>query len=134
MSAEIQVIKRDGKPEWAILPYETYIHLVEQVEMLHDIRDYDMVKAAVERGEEGLIPSEVVYAILDGGNPIKVWREHRGLTQRQLAESARISTPYLSQLESGKRTGTTEVLLAVAKALDVTLDDIVASSEELASE
>lgn len=134
MSAEIQVIKRDGKPEWAILPYETYIYLVEQAEMLHDIRDYDVVKAAVERGEEGLIPSEVVYAILDGENPIKVWREHRELTQRQLAESVGISTPYLSQLESGKRTGTTEVLLGVAKALDVTLDDIVASSEEKASE
>lgn len=55
-------------------------------------------------GEE-LIPAEVTYAILDGANPVRVWREQRGLTQQQLADAAGISTPYLSQIESGKRTG-----------------------------
>ena len=28
----IQVIERDGKPEWAILPYETYLQLVEETQ------------------------------------------------------------------------------------------------------
>jgi predicted transcriptional regulator len=72
-------------------------------ERLQDVRDYDTVKAALEHGEEELIPSEVVYAIPDGENPIKVWREYRGLTQQALAGQARISLPYLSQLETGKR-------------------------------
>jgi DNA-binding XRE family transcriptional regulator len=121
----IQVIERDGKPEWAIVPYETYLQLVEEAEMLQDIRDYDTAKAAVERGEEELIPAEVTYAILDGENPVKVWREYRGFTQQQLAEASGISTPYLSQIETNKRTGTTDVLLAIAKVLKVTLDDIV---------
>jgi len=121
----IQIIERDGKPEWAIVPYEAYLRLVEEAEMLEDIRDYDSEKAAVEGGEEELIPAEVTYAILDGENPIKVWREFRGLTQQQLAEGSGISTPYLSQIENHKRTGTPEVLLAIAKVLKVTLDDIV---------
>jgi len=121
----IQVIERDGKPEWAIVPYETYLRLVEEAEMLQDIRDYDAAKVAVERGEEELIPAEVTYAILDGENPVKVWREYRGFTQQQLAEASGISTPYLSQIETNKRTGTTDVLLAIAKVLKVTLDDIV---------
>ena len=121
----IQVIERDGKPEWAIVPYETYLQLVEEAEMLQDIRDYDAAKVAVERGEEELIPAEVTYAILDGENPVKVWREYRGFTQQQLAEASGISTPYLSQIETNKRTGTTDVLLAIAKVLKVTLDDIV---------
>ena len=43
----------------------------ENTEMLQDVRDYDTVKAALERGEEELIPSEVVYALLDGANPVK---------------------------------------------------------------
>lgn len=123
----IQVIERNGKPEWAIVPYETYVRLVEQSETLQDIRDYDSAKVALERGEEELIPSEVVYALLDGQNPIKVWQEYRGLTQQQLAEAAGISVPYLSQLESGKRKGSTEVLTAIAKILKLSLDDIVAS-------
>ena len=121
----VQIIEREGKPEWAVIPYEDYLRLVEEAEMLQDIRDYDLAKEAIERGEE-LIPSEVTYAILDGENPIRVWRRYRGLSQRQLAEAAGISTPYLSQIESGKRTGTTEVLTAIANALNLTLDDILA--------
>jgi len=36
--------------------------------------------------------------------------------------------PYLSQIESGKREGTAEVLAAIAKALGLSLDEIVMSS------
>jgi DNA-binding XRE family transcriptional regulator len=121
------LIERDGKPEWAIIPYETYIRLVEEAEMLEDIRNYDAVKAAIERGEEEVIPSEVVYAILDGESPIKVWREYRGFSQQELASAVGISAPYLSQIEAGKRTGSTEVLMAIAEALGVSLDDVVGS-------
>jgi len=121
----VQIIQKDGRPEWAVIPYEAYLQLAEEAEMLQDIRDYDVARAMVERGEEELIPSEVVYAILDGENPIKVWREYRKLTQQQLAEAIGISTPYLSQIETSKRTGTTEVLTAIAKVLKVSLDEIV---------
>lgn len=124
MKEEIQIIERDGKPEWAVLPYEEYLELIEQAELLEDIRDFDRISAEIENGKEELIPAEVVYAILDGENPIKVWREYRGMTQQQLADAAGISKPYISQIETGKRTGTTEILSAIAKALDVSLDDV----------
>ena len=124
MREQIQIIERDGKPEWAILPYDDYLQLIEQAELLEDIRDFDSISAAIERGEEELIPAEVVNAILDDKNPVKVWREYRGLTQQQLADAAEISKPYLSQIETGKRTGTTNVLSAIAKALDVSLEQI----------
>ncbi|MBC8229088.1 helix-turn-helix transcriptional regulator [bacterium] len=120
----VQIIERDGNPEWAVIPYQEYIHLIEEAEMLEDVRAYDLAIKAIERGEE-LVPSEIMYAILDGENPIRVWREYRELTQQQLSEAAGISKPYLSQIESGKRIGTTEVLSAIAKALNLTLDDIV---------
>lgn len=122
----VQVIERDGKPEWAVIPYEEYERLVEEAEMLQDVRAYDEAKKAIAEGEE-LIPGEVTYAILDGGNPVRVWREHRGLTQQQLAEAAGISVPYLSQIESGKRRGSAKVLAAIAKELGLSLDDIVGS-------
>ena len=124
MKEEIQIIERDGKPEWAILPYEEYLKLIEQAELLEDIHDFDQISAAIERGEEELIPAEVVNAIIDGKNPIKVWREYRSLTQQELANIVGISKPYLSQLETGKRTGTTEVLSAIAKALDVSMERV----------
>ena len=122
----VQVIEKDGKPEWAVLPYEAYERLVEEAEMLRDVRAYDDAKKAIDAGEE-LIPAKVTYAILDGENPVRVWREYRGLTQQQLAGAAGISIPYLSQIESGKRKGTAEVLAAIAQALRLSLDDLVTS-------
>jgi len=124
----VQVIERNGKPEWAVLPYEVYLQLVEQADMLQDLRDYDRIKAAVESGEEETVPAEVVYALLDGENPVKVWREYRNLTQKQLAEAAGISVPYLSQIESGRRRASTRVLSAIARILQVTLDDLISGT------
>ena len=126
----VQIIEKNGRPEWAVLPYEEYQRLVAEAEMLQDMRDYDEVKLALASGTEELIPSEVTYALLDGANPIRVWREYRGLTQQQVAEAAGISKPYLSQLESGQRKGTAEVLAAVARALNVSLDDLVMPETE----
>jgi len=122
----VQVIEKDGKPEWAVLPYEEYERLVQEAEMLQDVRAYDEARQAVAAGEE-LVPSEVTYAILDGGNPIRAWREHRGLSRKQLAEASGLSTPYLSQIESGKRKASPEALAAIAKELGLALDDIMDS-------
>jgi DNA-binding XRE family transcriptional regulator len=120
----VQIIEKEGKPEWAVMPYELYLQLQEELEMLEDIRDYDEAMRAIAAGEE-VVPGRVVYAILDGENPVKVWRKYRGLTQQQLAEAAGISASYLSQIESGKRTGSAEVLAAIAKALRLTIDDLL---------
>ncbi|MGC9397353.1 MAG: helix-turn-helix domain-containing protein [Anaerolineae bacterium] len=97
---------------------------MEDAEMLQDIQDYDAAKQAIAEGEE-LIPSEVVCALVDGENPIRVWREYRRMTQAHLAKVAEISVPYLSQLESGKHKGSADVLLVIAKGLDLTLDDLI---------
>ena len=93
-------------------------------EMLQDIQDYDAAKAALVRGDEELVPGELVDALLDGENPIKVWRTYRSMTRRQLAEQVGISVPYLAQLETNKRHGSLEILAAIARALNVTIEDL----------
>jgi DNA-binding XRE family transcriptional regulator len=123
----VQIINQGDKPEWAVVPYEDYLQLVENSELLQDIQDYDSAKAALERGDGELIPSEVVYAILNGENPIRVWREHRQMSQRETAEQAGISVPYLSQLETNRRKGSLDVLSAIAKVLQASLENIVPS-------
>ncbi len=120
----VQLIEKNGRPEWAVIPYDEYQRLLEDAEMLQDIQAFDEAKLSMERGE-ALIPGEVTFGILDGKSPIRAWREFRGMTQQQVAEKAGISKPYLSQLESGHRRGTTEVLGAVARALGVSLDYLV---------
>lgn len=121
----VQVIERNGKPEWAVLPYEEYLQLIEQAEMLQDIQEYDRAKAAVESGEEEVLPAGVVFALVDGENPVKVWREYRKWTQSQLAEAVGISVPFLSQIETGKRKASTKVMAGLAKILRVAVDDLI---------
>lgn len=122
--SDVQLIMKEGQPQYAVLPYDLYAQLVEDADMLQAIRDYDEAKLALADGEE-LIPAEVPYAIMDGANPVKVWREYHGLSQQDLAQAAGISASYLSQIETGKREGTTTVLQAIARALNLTLDDVV---------
>ena len=109
-----------------MIPYEEVKRLVEESEMLQDVQAYDEARRSLAAGEE-LVPAEVTYAILDGTHPIRAWHEHRGLTQHRVADAAGISVPYLSQIESGQRQGSTEVLAAVARALGLALDDILSS-------
>ncbi len=122
--SDIQIIRKDGQPEWAVVPFKDYQKLIRDSEMLMDVKAYDDAKKAIAEGEE-VIPSEVTFRIIDGGNPIKVWREYRTLTQKQLADKVGISKAYLSQIESGKRKGAMEVLASIAEALGLLLDDII---------
>jgi transcriptional regulator with XRE-family HTH domain len=48
---------------------------------------------------------------------LREWRLHRGYTQDRLAELAEISKPYLSQLETGKRQYSQDLLEHLADAL-----------------
>jgi len=51
-----------------------------------------------------------------------VLREHRGLTQAQLGESIGSDRLYISQLETGVRGGSVDMLSRIAAALDVPID------------
>jgi DNA-binding Xre family transcriptional regulator len=70
------------------------------------------------------VPIGVVDRLIARENPVRVWREHRGHSLRQLAERAGIGIGYLSQIENGERKGTVETLKKIAAALDVDLDDL----------
>ena len=84
---------------------------------LADVLAYDEAKARLASGDDELVPSAVVDAILAGENPIRVWRQHRGLGLGELAGAALLSQAYLSQIETGKRQGQAETLKRIASAL-----------------
>jgi len=48
----VQIIKRDGTPEWAVIPYVDYLRLLEKAEILQDVRDYDLAIDAITSGDE----------------------------------------------------------------------------------
>lgn len=64
-------------------------------------------------------PDKLAAALLDGLHPIKVFREHRAMTQAQLAAAIGTSPVYISQIERGERRAGRKLLLKLAKALNV---------------
>ncbi len=107
-----------------MIPYDEYERLRDEAELAEDA---ELARKAFERDEERF-PIELVDRLLADESPVKVFREYRGMTRRELAAKAGINTAYLSQIETGKRGGSTKVLRAVAKALAVDLDDIVSAA------
>ena len=64
--------------------------------------------------------------VLDGVGPrLRALRKQRGLTLSGLGETTGISLSTLSRLESGRRKPTLELLLPLARAYDVPLDDLL---------
>jgi DNA-binding XRE family transcriptional regulator len=119
---KVQIIEKNGLPEFAVIPYEDYQHFLELLEDEADARAVAEFHEAYSAGREFLVPDEIVRRELAGESALKLWREHRGLTQQELANLAGISKPYLSQIETGKRQGTVETLSSLARSLDVPLD------------
>lgn len=125
-----QIISKDGKPEYAVVPYNDYQKLLANAEMLVDLIAYDAAKRALASGEEELIPAVVVDRLLDGDNPIRVWREFRGLTSAQLAAACGVSAAAISQLEAGKRRPSVALLKKLAAALCVDLEQLAGDHDE----
>ncbi|MGB5562802.1 MAG: helix-turn-helix transcriptional regulator [Sedimenticolaceae bacterium] len=121
----VQIIKNNGQPEYAVVPIADYEELLKKAEMLDDVAAYDRAKAELANGEDELVPAELADAILDGKNPVKIWRQYRELSQVELSGRIGKSQAYLAQIENGKREGTIAVYRAIAQALNVDLDDIV---------
>jgi antitoxin component HigA of HigAB toxin-antitoxin module len=120
--SDVQVIEKDGKPVFYVLPAALWELVREAVENAEDVAAYDRAKAA----DDGVtFPAAVAHAIADGASPLKAWREHKGLTVQALADAAGVSKPYVSQIEGGKRTGTAATLARLAQALGVPVGALV---------
>ncbi|MFG6401233.1 helix-turn-helix domain-containing protein [Microbacterium sp. P04] len=59
------------------------------------------------------------------GPRLKSWREKRSMTLAELSETTGISSSTLSRLEAGKRAPNLELVVPIARALRLELDDIV---------
>jgi len=57
-----------------------------------------------------LIPKEMVDRIIAGENALRVLRKWRGKTQLYISHKTSLGQGYISDLESGRRKGTTAAL------------------------
>jgi DNA-binding XRE family transcriptional regulator len=119
--ATMQTITTPNGETLVILPLADYEALLDQADIARALK----VVANIAAGRDELVPAAIVDRILDGENKVRVWRSHRGLSARELAEAAGLSAPYISEIESGKKEGSIAGMKKIAAALRVDLDDLV---------
>lgn len=110
--------------------WESLIELLEDAE--------DMAAVVARRAEEGAagrdparrdyLTGDELRRLLDWESPLKLWREKRGLSQRDLARAAGVSPSYLAEIETGRKPGSAEALLNLAHALEVPMERLLSSN------
>ena len=112
---DVQRITTPSGEEMVILPARDFEALVAA-------RDHAAAMAAYRRGEDEGVTEAEMDAYLAAATPLAFWRGKRGLTQAALAG---ISQPYLAQLETGGRKGSLGTYRALARGLDIALQDLI---------
>ena len=105
-----------------ILSRKEYDRLVSSA--TEDAADATIARKAILRNEETLSILEM-DELLAAKTPLAFWRKKRGVTQTDLAKAADIAQGFLSEIESGFKTGDVTVLQRIAAALEISLLDLV---------
>jgi ribosome-binding protein aMBF1 (putative translation factor) len=100
---------------------------------MEDIEDREAMAAVLayedQVGEEvarrDCLTSDELRRILADESPVKVWREKRGLSQRELAEKAVVSASYLAEIETGKKPGSAEALRKLSRVLAISMENLM---------
>lgn len=126
----LHVLETDGKPAFVVLPYDEYRALLELVEDLDDAAALTRFATRHDEGAEATVPAQVIDRLLAGEPPLRVWREHRGMTGVQLAAAVAVTPAHISKLETGKAEPSLSLLRRLARALDVELELLVGTRED----
>jgi hypothetical protein len=123
--SEPQIIRTPNGEELVVLSRAEYEALLErsdhEAEDAEDAAIYDARKAELAAGGV-VLPPAVSAAILRGDSRLKAVRNWRDETQLHLSFKTGIGQGYLSDLETGRRTGTPETIAKLAQALNVPVE------------
>ncbi|HEY5225111.1 MAG TPA: helix-turn-helix transcriptional regulator [Microbacteriaceae bacterium] len=63
------------------------------------------------------------------GSALRRMRLQRGLTLRQLSDRSRVSLPYLSEIERGRKEASSEILSTICLVLGVSVPDLLRATD-----
>jgi len=119
----VQIIEHNGVPEYAVIPFAEWQAITDRLEEMEDIADARVISATIAAGEE-TFPHDFSKRLSAGDAPLKVWREYRGFTLDALGKNCGVTAAALSQIETGKRSPSVELLSKLARALNCDMDDL----------
>jgi DNA-binding XRE family transcriptional regulator len=117
--------------ETVTLRRSDYEALIERLEDVADIAALDDLKARLvsENALVDYLPAELVERLIGGESPVRIWREHRGLSAQALARIAKLTPSYVSEIETGRKPGSLNAMAKIARALGVSLEDLVREAD-----
>ncbi|WP_166359053.1 helix-turn-helix domain-containing protein [Pseudomonas akapageensis] len=105
----IQVISRDGQPEYAVVPWAQYQALLRAAgQPEHSVSESSPTPSAIPAATE-----------LPGLESLQPLREAKGLAIESLARTVGISPSYLAMIESGERVPDAAIRRSLAWELGV---------------
>ncbi|GAA0585654.1 helix-turn-helix transcriptional regulator [Caenispirillum bisanense] len=93
--------------------------------LLGRLQDLEDLVAALEAAGDVTLPHEVAVPIMNGTHPVRAWREYRGQSLRAVAEASGLSASYLSEIETGAKTGTVDTYQSLARVLDTSVEALL---------
>ena len=105
--------------------------LRDALDALRDAQDVAGAEMALSNSGE-LFPQDFVMRLVNGANPVLLYRQHRGLTQARLAERADVRPATISDLETGKTSveqSSVATMHRIAAALGVDVEDLLPQPE-----
>ena len=102
MNARPQIIFDEGKPAFAVIPYEEYVALTGNKAKQPKTKDDEYVP---------FVLSDYIK------NPIRVARIEGGLTQKELAKRLKVTQGYISKVEGRSFEVTPALMDRVSKAI-----------------
>jgi DNA-binding XRE family transcriptional regulator len=102
--------------------WNALIEALEDADDRQSILDSHARRAA---GKDDGVPAAVVKRLIARENPVRVYREWRGMTASALAKAAKVAQPYISAIETGAKPGSSAALKRIAAVLDVDMEDLV---------
>ena len=105
---DLQIIKRNGEPEYAVLSWESYQALLKAAGLNQPL-------APIEAP-----PAPEPEQALPGLDQLRSLREAKGLALEALARTVGISPSYLSMIESGERLPDSAISRSLGGELGIT--------------
>ena len=115
----VQVIMKDGRPEWAVIPYEQYEELLKAAGK----QSLEVKSAAAEPVAERVSASSHtgVFSV----ERLRTLQQSLNRSAQEMAKDAGISPAYFTQIIAGERSPSPAIIRGLAQALGVKADDVL---------
>lgn len=114
----VQVIMKDGRPEWAVIPYAEYEALLAKASRAP-------VVSAVEADSAPVESVQKIQAPAFSRARLAALKQSVGKDTAAIAKDAGISPVYCRQIEQGEREPSEAIIRGLAQALSVSPEQLM---------